>query len=121
MDVKKAAGKLVRIFVNTMYFIGAAITLVLTIIFLFGSNEIVNSEAMLPRTWKEEAFVWLALGSVPMLLACAGVYSLYDIKNSLHKKRNFLLLFLPGFICSACMIFIIGLFTLGMINSFILH
>lgn len=113
--------KTIKIVSNGVYIIGAAIALSLGFVSLFGSNETMNPEAMIPVTWKERAFMGLAFGAIPMLLACMAVYRFNEIKNSVHKKRNFVLIFLPGFICSACMLFIISVVVVGMINSFILH
>lgn len=88
---------------------------------LFGSTQPVNPDAMLPITRKEQAFIWLAFGSIPMLLACMAEYKFNGIKNSFHKKRNFVLVFLPGFICSACAIYTISVVLVGMVNSFLLQ
>jgi len=110
-----------KIIINTVYGIGVLITIGLGCIAIFGSNQITNPDAMLPFTWKELAFIWLAFGSIPMLSACIAVYKFNMIKESLHKKRNFFLIFLPGFICTACTLFIIGLLIAGMVNIFILN
>lgn len=113
--------KTARIISNIVYGIGVVITVSLGCIALFGSTQMINPDAMLPFTWKEQAFIWLAFGAIPMLFACMSVYKFNAIKNSLHKKRNFFLIFLPGFICAACALFIIGLLIAGMVNSFLLH
>lgn len=113
--------KSVRIISNTIYGIGVAITISLGCVALLGSNQRINPDAMLPFTWRELAFMWLAVGSVPMLLACMVVYKFNAIKNSSHKIRNFILIFIPIFICAACALFIIGLLAFGMVNSFLLH
>ena len=111
--------KILRIISNAVYTVGVVIVLYLATISIFGSNEPINSTAMIPFTWKEHAFIWLALGIVPMLLACMAVYKFNDIKISTHKNRNFIFIFLPGFICSACALFVIGVIIVGMINSFV--
>ncbi len=113
--------KTVRIISNAVYSLGAVIAFSLVCITLFGSTQIINPDAMLPRTWKVQAFIWLALGTMPMLLACTAVYKFNVIKNSLHKKRYFFLIFLPGFICAACALFIIALLIAGMVNNYLLH
>ena len=105
--------KTARIISNIVYGIGVVIAVSLGCIALFGSTQMVNPDAMLPFTWKEQAFMWLAFGTIPMLLACMAVYKFNVIKNCLHKKRNFFLIFLPGFICAACALFIIGLLISG--------
>jgi len=113
--------KTAKIISNIVYGIGVAITVTLGCIALFGSARAVNPDAMLPFSWKEMAFIWLAFGAIPMLLACMAVYKFNGIKNTPAKKRNFFLIFLPGFVCSACAIFIIGVVVIGMVNSFLLH
>jgi hypothetical protein len=112
--------RIVRIISNIVYSIGVLMTVSLGCIALFGTNQVINQDVMLPLTWKEQAFIWLAFGTIPMLLACLAVYKFNVIKDSLHKKRNFFLIFLPGFICTACALFIIGLLIAGMVNSFLL-
>lgn len=111
--------KTIKIISNVVYSIGVIIFLCIGVIGLFGPNAAINPVAMIPITWKEQAFVWLALGTVPMLFACMAVYKSNVIKNSTHKKRNFILIFLPGFICSACALFAIGVVIVGMINTFV--
>jgi len=111
--------KIFKIISNAAYSIGVFIVLYLGITGIFGSNEVMNPEAMLPFTYKNRAFFLLAFGAVPMLLACMAVYKFNAVKNSQHKKRNLIFIFMPGFVCSACALFIIGIVILGMINSFI--
>ncbi len=113
--------KTARIISDIVYGLGVVIAVSLGCIALFGSAHPVNPDAMLPLTWKEQAFIWLAFGSIPMLLACMAVYKFNEIKNSSHKKRNIVLIFLPGFICSACAIYIAGVVVVGMVNSFLLR
>jgi hypothetical protein len=111
--------KTLKIISNIAYIVGVVITLCLGIISLFGTNEIINSTSMIPFTWKEQAFIWLAFGTVPMILACMAVYKFSAINNSTHKKRNFIFIFLPGFVCSACALYVIGVIIVGMINTFV--
>jgi hypothetical protein len=118
---QNAMSKPARIISNTIYGIGAAIAVGLSCVALLGSNQPINPDAMLPFTWREQAFMWLAFGTIPMLLACMAVYKFNAIRNSSHKTRNFILIFLPGFICSACALFMIGIVVAGMVNSFLLR
>ena len=114
--------KIVKIISNTVYSVGVIIVLSLGTVSLFGSNEIMNPDAMIPFTYKERAFFLLVFGTVPMILACMAVYKYNAVKNSVHKKRNFVFIFLPGFICSACALFVICVFIAGylsMINFYI--
>ena len=110
-----------RIISNAIYGIGVAIVIILGGVALFGSNQIIDPNAMIPFTPKEQAFIWLAFGSIPMLLSCMAVYKFNSVKNSSRKIWNFILIFFPGFICAACTLFIIGLLIYGMVNSFQLH
>ncbi len=87
--------KTVRLISNTIYAIGSAVALTLSIISLFGPNEAVFPMTMIPFAYKELAFIWLAFGTVPMLLASMAVYKFNDMKNSAHKKRYFIFIFLP--------------------------
>jgi len=113
--------KIVKFISNITYSVGVLIVLYLGVVSLFGSNEVMYPDAMLPFTYKERAFLLLVFGTAPMVLACMAVYKFNAIKNSVHKKRNFIFIFLPGFICSACAVFVVGVIILGMINSFIFH
>jgi hypothetical protein len=112
--------KIMKIISNIIYSIGIFIVLCLGGLCLFGLNETVNINAMIPLTWREMAFVWLSFGSIPMLLVCMAVYKFNNIKTSVHKKRNFIIIFLPGFICAICMLFIIGVMVIAMMK-FILN
>jgi len=109
--------KTVRIVSNIVYGIGAAMTVSLCCIALFGPAQPVNPDAMLPATWREQAFIWLGCGALPMLLACMAVYRFNMIKAGTHKKRNFLLVFLPGFICGACAFYMIGIVIIGLLKT----
>jgi len=114
----KSTTNIFKIISNAVYSVGVIIVLYLGLICFFGSNEAVYPEAMIPFTFQERAFFGLAFGTVPMLLACVAVYKFNMIKNSAHKKRNLIFIFLPGFICSACALFVIGVIIAGIINNF---
>ena len=100
---------------NIIYLVGVICVLVLTITAIFGSDELSNPNAMVSLNFS--AFICLIVGMFPMFFACMAVYIFNDIKNSKHKKRNFILIFSPGFICFSCFLFlmlggtIINLFT----------
>lgn len=110
--------KAVRLISNIVYGIGSAVVLALIALGLFGPNEAPFPMAMISATYRELACVWLAFGVVPMLLACMAVYKFNDIKNSAHKKRSFIFIFLPGFLCAACALFVIGVILVGFFNFF---
>ncbi|HOQ08171.1 MAG TPA: hypothetical protein PLP87_10275 [Clostridiales bacterium] len=118
---KAAKLETARIISNCIYGIGVTIVLALCGIFLFGSNQPVNPDAMLPFSWKELAFIWLAFGTIPMLLACVAVYNFNAIKNSPGRKLHFALVFLPGFICGACALYIAGMVIYGLIDYYLLR
>ena len=105
--------RIIRIAVDVVYTAGALCVVGLGLTVLFGSREIVDPSAMLPKTWREAAFIGLALGSVPMLLACLGFCAVNHIKHSVRRKRNTAMVFLPGIICAGCAAFIVGLLTIG--------
>ncbi len=110
--------KTVKIISDIVYGIGAAIVLVLGAFALFGASAPVNPDTMIPFTQKELAFIWLSFGTIPMLAACFAVYFFNTLQKSAHKTRDFILIFLPGFICAALALFNIGVVILGVANSF---
>ena len=113
------SSKPIKITANIIYSLGVIIVLMLGCMFLFGSREPINPEAMLAFSWREQAFIGLAFGSIPMLLASFFVYRFNNIKESPHKKWLFCLIFLPGFICGACALYIAGILAGGYINMFV--
>jgi len=106
---------------NITYGIGVLIVASLVGIVLFGPGKITNPDAMIPLTWKELAFVWLSIGTIPMLLACMAVYKFNEVKSKNHKKRYSFIIFLPAIICGGCALYVIGLLIAGMVNSFLLN
>ena len=113
--------KISKIIWGVIYFIGTCITLFISIVLLSRSDIIINQEAMIPFQLYEQAFILLAFGSIPMVIACYMVYKVYEIKMSYHSKRNSIIIFIPGIICVSCATFMFGLLLVGMINSFILN
>ncbi len=113
--------KSTRIISNIVYGIGVVVVISLACVTLFGSTQMINPDAMIPFTLKEQAFIWLSFGTIPMLLASMAVYKFNAIKNSTYKKRYCFLIFLPSFICGACVLFILGVLIAGIVNSFLLH
>lgn len=101
--------------------IGLIIVMILCGIALFGSDRPVNPDAMLPFSWKEQAFIWLSFGTIPMMFACIAVYKSNAFEKSPRRKRNFILVFLPGIICSACALYIIILFIYEMLSNLLLR
>jgi len=102
-----------RAIANVVYGMGVIAVIVLGLTALFGSREIVFPQAMIPFTWREEAFALLAWGSVPMLLACMAAYRFNGVAERARKRRDFVLVFLPGLVCAACALFVIVVVLLG--------
>ena len=110
--------KTARIISNIIYGVGAAITACLSCVALFGSRQVINPDAMIPITIREQAFLALAAGSIPMLIACIAVYRLNGVKSTTHAKRNTVLILLPGLICGGCALFCIGVLFVGYSRMF---
>lgn len=100
--------RILKVIENTIYSLGIIVVLSLTVTALFGSNDYRDPTAMIPMTWRELAFAWLMVGAVPMLLACTAVYVLNGRNNGSYKKRDFVFIFLPGFLCIACVLLSVG-------------
>lgn len=106
-----------KLLVNIVYAVGAAITAVLCVIVVLRVDIVLNPDAMLPMQLWESAAAWLAVGFIPMLLACVGVYKVNDIRLKSHAKRNTLLIFLPGAVCFCSFAFIAGCLLWGTVRS----
>jgi hypothetical protein len=111
--------KTAKIISNAVYGIGAVICAALVCGLSFGGNIIPFPDSMLASSLREIASFWLAFGSIPMILSCMAVYKFNGIKNATHKKRNFIFIFLPGFVCAACALFWIAVVIIGYINMFL--
>ena len=92
-----------RLIFNTIYLTGVICVLSLLIVVFFGSDELPNPDAMV--SMKFSAFIWLILGTLPMILSGITVYFFNNLKNSKHKIRNTILIFIPGFICLGFFLF----------------
>ncbi len=105
---------------NSVYALGLAAFLVLAGFVLFGAGIVPSPEAMIAWSMREIAFVGLAFGAIPMVLAGVAVYRLNEVKQSEHKRRNSILIFAPGLLCGACLLFVLGLLAFMMIQA-IMH
>jgi hypothetical protein len=110
----------VRIVSNVIYSIGIVIFTALVGFYLFGAGIVPYPDAMIPYSMRDFSFVGLAIGSIPMFIAAMAVYKFNQVKQSIHRKRNFLLLFSPVFICGFCLVFLIGLYIVMMVMT-LLH
>ena len=113
--------KIPKMIWGAIYVIGTCITLLLSIVFLSHSDIITNQEAMIPFQLYEQAFILLAFGAIPIVIACYMVCKVYEIKKGYHHKINRIIIFIPGIICVSCAIFMFVLLFFGMINSFVLN
>ena len=100
--------KAFKIISNIIYAIGCVIVLLLVLMCFFGPTEIYNPNAMLPHSWREQAFYVLAFGTFPMLAACFAVYFSNKMHKQSKKALKFFAVFAPGIICLGCILFIIG-------------
>ncbi len=112
--------KTAKTLANSLYALGLAVFLVLAGFALFGAGLVPNPGAMISWSMREIAFVGLAFGAVPMLLACMAVYRCNGFTHSKHKRRNFFLIFAPGLLCGACLLFVLGLLGFMMMQA-LLH
>jgi len=113
MHISKTA----KIVSNSIYAFGCVIFLALACFALFGASLVPYPDAMIPYSMRDYAVVGLAMGSIPFLFASMAVYKFNLIKQNLHKKRNFLLIFSPCFLCGICLLFIIGLIGFMLIKT----
>lgn len=90
-----------KIISNIIYVIGIIISVSLIFMCIFGANTYLNSnsDVMIRFSLREQAFIGLAVGFVPMTISCMAVYKFNVIKNSPNKKLYFWLIFLPSFVC----------------------
>lgn len=102
-----------KLLVNILYVIGTMIVVVLSVIFLLHINFVPFPEAMLPAQLWELAVNWLAMGCIPMLIACVGMYTVNDVHTSAHAGRNTVLIFLPGMVCLCSLLFVAGTWICG--------
>ncbi len=105
-----------RLAVDVVYVVGTVICLVLGATALFGSNAVMDPDAMLPFTYRERAFLFLCVGAIPMVAACVGVYVVHQIGRKPHHWRKACLVFLPGAICAACALYAVAILLIGMVN-----
>jgi len=101
---------LIRILALVIYAVGCVSVFYFGILSIFGSDAIVNPEAMLPVTQRESAFMNLAIGALPMVLSCACVQCFCK----LNRKISVALIYLPGVVAGGCLLFIFALlFVVG--------
>ena len=113
------ASKIAKIIANTVYLLGTLVFAILICLFIFGADYVPFPDAMLPSSMREIAFIWLAIGTTPMLLSCIAVYRFNNIKESEHTKRILILIFLPAFLCGICLLVVLALIAMMMFQGFV--
>ncbi|MDR3311115.1 MAG: hypothetical protein LBS90_07190 [Oscillospiraceae bacterium] len=101
--------RLLKTAAKIVYCAGTAIVLTLSVVFIFGAHSVPYPRSMMAYSWREIAFLYMAFGSPPMLAACCALYGFCGLRERPHRKRSFVLVFIPGFICAACALYIIGI------------
>ena len=100
--------------VTTLYIFGAAIVVLLAGVFLSHSGYVPFPDAMLQFTLYELAAIWLAIGALPMLAACFLMRRVYGTRGGKTA-----LLFLPGALCAAALLFWLGVLGLMTVSAFL--
>lgn len=106
--------------IDVIYAIGVLIVIYHLGLAAFAGNVVPYPDAMLPYTYLEIVSMRLAFGAIPMIIASVFFWRRNRLSESVHKKRNRLLVFLPSAICLLCMIFYVALF-IWMMASFAFH
>ena len=88
-----------KILVNSVYAIGTICVLILGVLLFWGEVFIPfdYDKQMVPVSFS--AWMLLMFGAIPMVIACAAVCLVNDLKNGDHKIKSFVLVFLPGLVC----------------------
>ena len=106
-----------KIIAIAVYALGAAIVAALVVLYICGASYVPFPDAMLPATLSEIAFEYAAIGAIPMTLASLIMYNFVGIKNSVHRRRNAVFLFLPAAICGGCVMYFIGMFVVFLVKN----
>jgi hypothetical protein len=110
-----------KIIISVVYAFGVVIFIVLIAMFLIGPSKAINPNAMIPYTWKDRAFIAMGFVALPLLITSCLFYRTHDIKNSPTKKRDTILIFIPGVLCLLCTLFLLGLFSYMLISGYLIH
>jgi len=112
-------GKLVRVTSNAIYIIGVAVLLTLLTFYIIGANMVPYPEAMIPWSMRDIAFMGLAIGAIPMGIACVAVYHFNRLRQSPKKTFKTILLFAPGVVCGICLLVAAGFIAFIMMKFLI--
>ena len=105
--MKKSKG--LKILLTVIYVMGIGGNLSLLLMMCLHPHHVAAPDAMLPMTDFERAFVMMAIGFLPMAVSALSMVWVYDLKHSLHRRRNIVLVLLPAVIDAVPFVFMVGL------------
>lgn len=104
-----------------LYGVGCIMTLALFILFLFHQDVALPWEngaaLMLPEPLYERAGIWLAMGSVPMVIVSILFYWQGGFAGIKHRISRFVTVFLPAGVCLCFLVFWLATFAVGVLNG----
>ena len=106
-----------QIILKTMYLVGALLVLILLVATICGPTHIVNPSAMIPMTYREVAFVYLAISSVPMVPISYLYYKEIKKKGRLKSIYASIFLFIPAMVSLFCTFYIFSIIAIGMMSE----
>jgi len=94
-----------RIVINILY----ACSFVFVVEKIFEALYIESNENYLYLLWgapgRTNTLMSIGMLCAPVILVCIAAYKLNNVENSTNKWMNTILVFMPGIICSACLIY----------------
>ena len=103
-----------RIVINILY--ACSFLFVVEKIFeaLFIANRDNSSSLIWGATERTDTLLGIGMICAPVMLVCLAAYKLNNVENSTNKRRNTILVFMPGIICCASIVYgvVRGLFLL---------
>ena len=109
--------KWLKMLLTVMYVIGIGCNLYLLLLMCLHPDHVAAPDAMLPMTDAERAFVMMAAGFLPMAGAACSVAWVYDLKHTLHRRRNLFLVLLPAIIDAVPFVFMVGLVLVMLVEA----
>ena len=111
--------KILTIIADVIYTVGVLIVIYHLGLFLFAGNVVPYPDAMLPSPYWDIVPFRFALGAIPMALVSIFFWKRNRLGQSTHRKRNWILTFLPAAICLLCLLFYLGLTIVSMVSLFV--
>lgn len=109
--------KWLKMLLTVMYVIGIGCNLSLLLMMCLHPNHVAAPDAMLPMTDFARAFVMMAIGFLPMAASAFSMVWVYDLKKSLHRRRNIFLVLLPAVIDAVPFVFMVGLVLVMLVEA----